>query len=77
MHHAQPGDPRKATDRIVDMVRGEGGAAGKSIPARFPVGADAVEKIRGNCAKKMEVCDEWEAFCSDTKLDTEESSASV
>lgn len=70
MHHTQGGDPRKATDRIVDMTRSEGKAAGKPIPHRFPVGADAVEKIRGNCSKKMEICDEWETFSSDTKLDT-------
>lgn len=69
MHLAQPGDPRKATDRIVDMVRSEGNAAGKSMPPRFPVGADAVEKIRANCQKKLEICDEWEAFSSDTGLE--------
>ena len=68
MHHNQPGDPRKATDCIVDMVRSEGKAAGKTIPHRFPVGADAVEKIRGNCSKKLQICDEWEAVSTDTKL---------
>lgn len=72
MHHTQQGDPRKATDRIVDMARSEGKAAGKAIPARFPVGPDAIEKIRANCSKKMAICDEWEAFSSDTKLDPKE-----
>lgn len=72
LHFNQPGDPRKATDRIVDMVRSEGKAAGKTIPPRFPVGADAVEIIRGDCSKKMEICDEWEAFSSDTNLDPEQ-----
>lgn len=45
LHSNQPGDPRKATDRIVDMVRSEGKAAGKTIPPRSPIGADAVEII--------------------------------
>ena len=72
MHRTQQGDPRKATDRIVDMVRSEGKAAGKTMPPRFPVGADAVEKIRANCLKKMAICDEWEAFSSDTNLDPEQ-----
>ena len=72
LHHAQPDDPRRATDRIVDMVRSEGKAAGKSIPLRFPVGADAVEKIRDNCSKKMQICDEWGSFCSDTNFDAEQ-----
>ncbi|KAF6223274.1 hypothetical protein HO133_000116 [Letharia lupina] len=72
LYSTQQGDPRKAADRIVDMVRSEGRTAGKSIPTRFPVGADAVEKIRGSCSKKMEICDEWEAFSSDTKFDPQE-----
>ncbi|KAF6241378.1 hypothetical protein HO173_000088 [Letharia columbiana] len=54
------------------MVRSEGKAAGKTIPAIFRVGADAVEKLRGNCSKKMEICDEWEAFSNDTKFDPQE-----
>lgn len=45
------GDPRKATDRVVDMVRSEGDAEGKRIPARFPLGADAVGIIRDSCSK--------------------------
>ena len=42
------------------------------MPPRFAVGADAVETIRGDCSKKMEKCDEWEAFNSDTNLDPEQ-----
>lgn len=73
LHKSQlQGDPKKATDRVVDMVRSEGKAAGKPIPARFPLGADAVEVIRENCSKKMKICDEWEAFTSDTRLDVKE-----
>ena len=49
----------------MDMVRLEGKAADKIIPPRFLVGADAIEKIRDNC-EKMKICDEWEAFSSDT-----------
>ena len=72
LHHNQPGDPRKATDCIVDMVRAEGKAAGKTIPQRFPVGPDAVEIIRANCSKKLQICDEWEAVSSDTNLDPQQ-----
>ena len=63
------GDPRKATDRIVDMVRSKGKAAGKAIPARFPLGADAVAIIRDSCTKKLSLCDEWEDITSDTQFD--------
>lgn len=65
------GDPRKATDRIVDMVRSERKAAGRAIPARFPLGADAVTIIRDDCTKKLSLCDEWEDFTSDTRFDAE------
>ncbi len=68
MHHTQKGDPKKATDCIVDMVRSDG----KTIPPRFPVGKDAIEKIRANCAAKVAICDEWEGFCSDTQFDPEQ-----
>lgn len=73
MHESrQQGDPRKATDRVVDMVRSEGNARGKPIPDQFPLGADAVEVIRGSCSKKITICDEWEAFTADTKLDAKD-----
>ena len=39
MHQNQQGNPRKATDRVVDMVRSEGKAAGMSVPARLHLGA--------------------------------------
>ena len=71
LHNTQSGDPRKATALVVDMVRAEGKCAGKAMPPRFPLGADAVEKIRENCDKKMQICDEWEDNCSDTRLDSE------
>lgn len=72
MHHKQLGCPRKTTNRIVDMVRSKGKAAGKTLPPRFPVVVDAVEIVRGNCSKKIEICDEWETFSSDTKFDPEQ-----
>jgi len=34
----QPGDPEKGVDIILDVVRGEGKAAGRGIPERFVVG---------------------------------------
>ena len=66
------GDPRKATDRVVDMVRSEGKAAGRSIPDRFPVGAMAVTMIKELCAKKIDICNEWGDMTSDTQFDVED-----
>ena len=45
----QPGDPRKGAERMVDVVRGEGMAEGKTdFPLRLPLGSDALELIRGS-----------------------------
>ena len=67
--HTQPGDPNKAADRLVDGVKGQGGAEGRPMPARLVIGSDAIQAIRNNCKKLLKVCDEWEEFASDTNLD--------
>ena len=68
LHNNQPGDPKKATDIIVDIVRAEGKAVGMTLPARLPVGADAFEKMREKSFKVLKQCDEWEEITSDTNL---------
>ena len=70
LHEKQPGDPKKATDCIVDVVRGEGKAAGKSLPHRLPVGAEAFAKMRERCSEIVKICDEWEHVTADTDLES-------
>ncbi|KAJ5584311.1 Short-chain dehydrogenase/reductase SDR [Penicillium hispanicum] len=65
---SQPGDPRKAADVIVEAVRGEGRCAGKVLPARLPLGADAVKAMRGNAEANSKICAEWEDIASSTNL---------
>lgn len=62
----QPGDPRKATDIVVDAVHGDGVAAGKTLPERLPLGADGIKIVRDNCRAKEAACDEWEEIVSAT-----------
>ncbi|OQE47255.1 hypothetical protein PENCOP_c001G08364 [Penicillium coprophilum] len=64
----QPGDPLKAATLIVDAVRGQGRCAGKELPSRLPLGADAIKAIRDDCQAKVKVCDEWEDFASATNF---------
>lgn len=64
----QPGDPKKAMEVLVDVVRGEGKAAGRPFPLRFPVGLDGVSTIRGELAKTLKACDNWEDLSADTSL---------
>jgi NAD(P)-dependent dehydrogenase (short-subunit alcohol dehydrogenase family) len=68
---AQPGDPAKAAERMVDVVRGEGVAAGREIPLRMPIGADAMETIRKKCLETLRVIDEWEGVLGSTDFDVQ------
>lgn len=64
-----PGDPKKACELVVEAVRGEGRCAGKELPLRLPVGADAPGIIRHDCTQRMKTCDEWEGVMTATEFD--------
>jgi len=65
----QPGDPRKAMEVLVDVVRGEGCAEGKKFPQYLPLGEEAEEAIRVKCNQMLRVVDEWGDVIRSTKLD--------
>ncbi|MCJ1312931.1 hypothetical protein MMC25_006607 [Agyrium rufum] len=65
----QPGDPKKPVQRIVDVLKDEGFAAGKLMPPVLPVGPDIVAMIRQKCKETLQLCDEWDSFLSDTNFD--------
>ena len=66
---AQPGDPNKAAERLVDAVKGQGGAIGRAMPTRLVIGADAYQAIRNKCEMMLKVCDEWQDFGMNTHLE--------
>jgi len=72
MNNNQPGDPQKAVKIMVDVVKGEGVAEGKSVPERLPLGSDILGKIRAKYTNYLEVCDEWESVIKSTDLEGEE-----
>ncbi len=51
---AQPGDPSKAAQIVVDLVR-----SGRELPLRLPLGADAVANIGNAVDKVRRDVDEW------------------
>lgn len=63
------GDPNKCAQVIVDVVKGEGGAKGKELPERLPIGPDAVERMRKRCTDVLSICDEWKGVVSQTDFD--------
>ncbi|KZT18414.1 NAD(P)-binding protein [Neolentinus lepideus HHB14362 ss-1] len=65
----QPGDPDKASIAIVDVVRGEGQAAGKKMPLWLVLGKDAETNIRDKVSRVLENLDEWVDVVRGTDLD--------
>ncbi|EPS39210.1 hypothetical protein H072_6981 [Dactylellina haptotyla CBS 200.50] len=66
---AQPGDPVKLVNIIVDLVRGEGVAEGKEVPFRVPIGTDCYEEVRGKCEQTLSVLGDWETVIKSTDYD--------
>lgn len=62
----QPGDPILGIAKMVDVIKAEGMAKGKTIAWRMPLGTDAVEIIRGRCEETLKVVSEWEELSTST-----------
>ena len=67
----QPGDPAKAAERMIDMVRQEGMAAGKEIPLRLPLGRDGMEQVRNKCIETLKIIEDWEELIVSTDFDAQ------
>ncbi|TGO33555.1 hypothetical protein BHYA_0240g00140 [Botrytis hyacinthi] len=65
----QPGDPKKAAERIIDIVRREGLAAGKETPLRLPLGPDCLQQIKDRCLSTLKILEDWEELINSTNLD--------
>lgn len=64
----QPGEPRKLVERIIDVVKSEGMAAGKPIPQRLPIGRDSMAAIKKKCEATLMLCEEWETLITSTDI---------
>ncbi|KAG1723193.1 uncharacterized protein EDB91DRAFT_182379 [Suillus paluster] len=64
----QPGDPMKAMKVVVDVVRGEGVAAGREWPLYLVLGEDAETDVRNKCATMLKHLDEWQDAIRDVNL---------
>ncbi|KAJ3834302.1 hypothetical protein EV361DRAFT_633030 [Lentinula raphanica] len=59
LHGNQPGDPVKAVELVVDVVRGEGKAKGKKFPRYLPLGSNAGQAIKEKTDMMKSVLEEW------------------
>ncbi|KAL4876849.1 hypothetical protein BJY04DRAFT_231304 [Aspergillus karnatakaensis] len=56
----QPGDPEKAVQRILDVVRREGSVAPEEeLPLRIVLGSDAVQVIRTKCLETLKLLEDY------------------
>lgn len=68
----QPGDAEKAMRAVVDVVRGEGKAAGKPWPLWLVLGKDAEEDLRAHCKERLRNLDEWSEITRSTTVDSDD-----
>lgn len=67
-HHQQPGSPEQGVRRIIELMNGEGQAAGKYLLEFLALGGDAVEQLRSKCQKVLKLLDEWQPVSSNTNF---------
>lgn len=56
---AQPGDPVKLVEIILDLVKREGVAKEKVVPFRLPLGIDVYDDMKAKCEETLKLLEEW------------------
>lgn len=64
----EPGDSTKAVSRMIELVKGDGMAAGKTVPLRVPLGTDGWTRIKAKCEDTLKICEEWEDLAKSTDV---------
>jgi len=64
----QPGDPNRAVEVILDLVRGEGVAQGREVPTTLPLGSDALEMVGNVCKATIGTLEEWKNVINSTDV---------
>lgn len=62
----EPGDSSKAVKVMIDLVKGTGVAAGKTVPLRIPIGSDGSTRVKEKCEEMLKICAEWEDVARST-----------
>ncbi|KAF7332923.1 Serine 3-dehydrogenase [Mycena venus] len=62
----QPGDPAKGVEVVLDIVRGEGLAAGKAFPTSVALGSDCYKTIKEEAESVLGRLEEWRAVSEST-----------
>jgi len=65
------GDPAKAMEVLVDVVRGEGRAKGREMPLYLMLGNVTYAHTRAHCNRRLQELDEWADVAKDLDFDPE------
>lgn len=65
----QPGDPVKAMRAVVDVVRGENFALGRTWPLYLPLGVETIDAMGSKYNTVNKVLTEWDPLIRNTRLD--------
>ncbi len=67
---AELDDPRKAVERILDVVKREGTAVtdGAPMPIRLPLGSDGLQVLRAKCENTLNICEEYGDLAASTDI---------
>ncbi|RDX55334.1 NAD-P-binding protein [Polyporus arcularius HHB13444] len=68
----EKGDPAKAMELVVDVVKGEGRAAGREWPLWLVLGRDAYVDVRAKTQKLLATMDAWEDVATDLEFDCDQ-----
>ena len=68
-NHAQPGDPAKLAQVLVDFVDEP------NPPVRLPLGSDTVAKVEANLIEGRESLEAWRKVGASTDFETKEAAA--
>jgi len=58
----QPGDPAKAAEAVIDIMKGQGVASGKSLPISVALGTDCYEVVKSSSNAALSRLEEWEEW---------------
>lgn len=59
MNAKQPGNPILGASVIVDIIRGEGVAEGRTVPVVMTLGSDSYEGAKLYCERNLKRLEEW------------------
>ncbi|KAJ6555944.1 hypothetical protein B0H19DRAFT_1151607 [Mycena capillaripes] len=62
----QPGDPVKGVEMVIDIVRGEGLAAGKAFPTSVALGRDCYKVVKAEAEAVLARLEEWRPLSEST-----------